>query len=73
VIDVYKRNAKWQKIKPYCHFAKDDCFIEVTEWYNGEGFDVLIEKDGNSQRFSLTMGEWECLTALVNYKDDANG
>lgn len=64
-METYKRKAKFTPLKPYCHFAKDDDFMEVTEWYNGEGFDVVI---GTSQQFSLTTGQYECLMALVNFK-----
>jgi hypothetical protein len=64
-METYKREAKFTELKPYCHFAKDDDFMEVTEWHNGEGFDVVI---GTDQRFSLTYGQYDCLIALVNYK-----
>lgn len=62
---TYTRNSKFTELKPYCHFAKDDDFMEVTEWYNGEGYDVVI---GTEQKFSLTLGQYECLVALINYK-----
>ena len=64
-MENYVRKAKFTQLKRYCHFAKDDDFMEVTEWNNGEGFDVVI---GTEQRFSLTLGQYECLLALVNYK-----
>lgn len=63
---TYTRDAKFTELKPYCHFAKDDDFMEVTEWYNGEGFDVVI---GNEQKFSLTDGQFQALIALVNYRE----
>jgi hypothetical protein len=46
--------------------SKDDDFMEVTEWYNGEGFDVCI---GEKQTFSLTDGQFQALVALVNYRE----
>jgi hypothetical protein len=39
--------------------------MEVTEWHNGEGFDVVVS---DSQRFSLTWGQWQALQALVAYR-----
>jgi hypothetical protein len=64
-MEIYKRDAKFTDLKPYCHHAKENDFMEVTDWYNGEGFDVTIDK----KHFSLTYGEWECLQVLVNYKE----
>jgi hypothetical protein len=63
-IDTYNRKAKFTQLKLYDLFAKDDDFMEVCEWHNGEGFDVTI----NDRVVSFTWGQWECLLVLVNYK-----
>ena len=63
-IDTYERKAKFTQLKLYDLFAKDDDFMEVCEWHNGEGFDVTI----NDRVVSFTWGQWECLLVLVNYK-----
>jgi hypothetical protein len=63
---VYKRDARFTDLRPYCHHAKEYDHMEVTDWYNGEGFDVTINDE---KRISLTHGEWECLQVLVNYKE----
>ena len=60
----YIRTAKSTELKHYDHLAKENDFMEVTEWYNGEGFDVVI----NDRKFQLTWGEFEALQALVHYK-----
>jgi len=65
-METYNRLSKFTELKPYCHHAKDDDFMEVTAWYNGEGFDVVI---GDKQAFSLTDGQFQALVALVNYKE----
>jgi len=72
VIEKYRRLAKSQRIKPYCFFSGEDCFMEVTEWSNTEGFDCIIEKNGTRQSFSMTWGDFECFATLVNYKDETN-
>lgn len=41
--------------------AKDDDFIEVTEWTNGEGYDISI----NDRHFNLTCGEIDAINFLV--------
>jgi len=63
-IDIYNRKAKFTQLKLYDLFAKDDDFMEVCEWHNGEGFDVTM----NDRVISFTWGQWECLLVLVNYK-----
>ena len=64
-MEQYERKAKFSPLRPYDFFAKEDDFMEVCEWKNGEGFDVTI----NNKLFSLTWGQWECLQVLVNYKE----
>ena len=47
-------------------------FIEVTEWANGEGFDITIETKTVSKLISLTIGELEAinyLTKSLEYND----
>ena len=45
---------------------KDDhSFIEVTEWTNGEGFDITIETKTGSKLISLTIGELEAINYLT--------
>jgi hypothetical protein len=60
----YKRNSIFDELKEYCVLAGDHDFIEITEWANGEGFDVEITSK-LSQRFQLTWGEFKALKKLV--------
>lgn len=50
----------------YDYLAKDDDYIEITEWKNGEGYDISI-KDKNL--FSLTLGEIEAINFLIKKMD----
>jgi hypothetical protein len=45
--------------------AKKDDFIEVTEWTNGEGFDITI----NDKIFSLTDGQIKAINYLIQTLD----
>jgi hypothetical protein len=63
-MDKYKREAVFSKLKEYDHLADERDFIEVTEWKNGEGFDVEIVSK-LSTRFQLTWGEFTALKKLV--------
>ena len=64
-MEQYQRKSKFTELKHYDHLAKEHSFMEVTEWHNGEGFDVTVSDD---KAFSLTWGEYECLQALIAYK-----
>lgn len=68
MIDVTNRLAKTLELNPYCHHAKPHDFIEVTEWINGEGFDVHLSSTRGENRISLTYGEWSALQVLASYQ-----
>lgn len=48
-------------LKKYCVLAKDNDHIEVTEWTNGEGWDIII----NDKIISLTWGELDAINYLT--------
>ena len=68
MIKVDQRKAKFVELKDYCYISKDNSYIEVTEWSNGEGVDVVIDSHG-IQRFSLTHGEFQALQLLMAYEE----
>ena len=65
------RESVYTTLNEFCIMAKEPDFIEVTEWSNGEGFDIEIQTDG-PQRFQLTWGQFDALKYLIknfyNYK-----
>jgi len=61
---TYTRKTVFADLKKHCAFAKEHDFIEVTEWINGEGFDVTIDST-NKETFSLTNGQYKLLKKLV--------
>lgn len=63
-MDKYIRKAVFSRLKKYDPIANDEDFIEVTEWNNGEGFDVEIVGK-LSTRFQLTWGGYTALKKLV--------
>jgi len=69
-IEVAQKRAIFSQLKPYCFHAGEDDYMEVTEWSNGEGYDIVIDRKNGTERFSLTYGEWELLTVLMNWKGD---
>jgi hypothetical protein len=44
--------------------------MEITEWSNGEGWDININRKSGSENFSLTYGEWELMQVLINWKGE---
>lgn len=66
----YQRDALFTPLAKYDFFAKDLDFMEVTHWYNGEGFDIFISTQSGEQRFSMSWGEYEALLNLVPPEED---
>jgi hypothetical protein len=67
-IKLYKLDAAFASLKQFDTFAKPEDFIEVSLWYNAEGFDVHLSSHGN-QSFKLTWGEYRALKKLVKELD----
>jgi hypothetical protein len=63
-METYSRKSAFAELQDYCHLAKGGSFMEVTEWKNGEGFDVTID----SRSFSLTHGEFDLLNILARVR-----
>ena len=67
-MDKYTKKAVFSYLKKYDNIANEQDFIEVTEWKNGEGFDVEIVGK-LSTRFQLTWCEYTALKKLVKKLD----
>ena len=63
-MDKYNRKAVFSNLKKYDPLADEHDFIEVTDWKNGEGFDVEIVSKLNA-RFQLTWGQFAAMKKLV--------
>lgn len=71
-VKTYKRDSTFLDINPYCPFAKDHDFIEVTEWHNGEGKSVFVSHNNTEYHLELTHGVFEALCIAWNYKGENN-
>lgn len=68
-MEFNSRKSISDKLKKYDYLAKDNDFIEVIEWTNGEGYDIII----NDKIISLTRGQIDAINYLVRsleYKSD---
>jgi hypothetical protein len=51
-------------------YSKPGDFIEVTEWSNGEGYDVTLATSDKQESFSLHFIEWKILKKLIKHLDE---
>lgn len=65
-IDIKKVRTVFCELNKFDHMAKDDSFIQVTEWANGEGWDVAFD---NNRHISLTFGELDAINYMVKTLD----
>jgi len=59
--NVKDRKSINASLNDFCYLNKSHSFIEVTEWSNGDGFDITI----NDKITSFTRGELDAIKALV--------
>jgi len=59
-----QRQSVYTNLRQYCHMAKADATVEVTEWSNGEGWDIAID----NKIISLTYGELGAINVLTKVK-----
>ena len=64
-MEIKNRKSAFELLKNYCPMSSKDSYMELTEWANGEGFDVAVFNN-ETQRFSMTYGEFNLLNILVN-------
>ena len=57
---IYNRKSVSDNLKKYDYLFKEDDFIEVTEWFSGEGISVTI----NTTTFELTFGQLDAINYL---------
>jgi hypothetical protein len=52
-------------------FGKPDDFIEVTEWSNGEGYDVQVCDSQRTDTFPVTWGQFQLIKKLIKHLDES--
>jgi hypothetical protein len=70
-ISLSRRKAAFAELKDFCIFSvgparkdKGD-FLEVTEWSNGEGYDIHISDVSGEKKFHLTWGQYEAMKKCI--------
>ena len=57
---IYNKKSVSDDLKKYDYLSKDDDFIEITEWSDGEGISITI----NMNTFELTFGQLDAINYL---------
>lgn len=68
-MEVTKVNQITDNLKKYTYSGKDSDYITITEWANGEGYDIDI----NGKLITLSDSELEAinyLTLALRYKNN---
>ena len=65
-MECKKRKSVFADLNVFDYTAKENNFIQVTEWPNGEGWDISINDD---IIFSLTQGQLEAINYLSKKLD----
>lgn len=60
-MDIVSRKSINDNLRKYDYLAKENSFIEVTEWVNGEGWDITID----DKVMSLTYGQLDAIKYLT--------
>lgn len=64
-IENYTRNCVFSELKEFDYLSKEDAFIELIEWKNGEGVDINISSF-QDKYIQLTWGEVKAIRKLAN-------
>jgi hypothetical protein len=62
---INSRKSINDDLQKYDPLKNKSSFIEITEWTNGEGWDIAI----NERIFNLTYGELEAINYLIKALD----
>lgn len=60
-LEITQRKSVSDSLRKYDYLAKENSFIEVTEWTNREGYDITIDE----KMISLTDGQLDAIYYLV--------
>lgn len=74
-IEVTNRKSTFVELKDYCVGSmgkdkeKEGHFLEVTEWSNGEGYDIHIFDSQGERQIQLSWGQFEAMRKCIKAID----
>ena len=63
MVEFNERTSVKDDLRKYDHLANKDSIIQVTQWTNGEGWDISIDDE---PVISLTWGQLDAINYLTN-------
>lgn len=69
--EMSPRRSIFSEIDDYCYLSKEHDYIEITEWSNGDGFDIDICTEG-SQILRITWGQFKLLKKMAKQLENCN-
>lgn len=60
--EIKQRPSIFDKLRKYDYLAEEADFIEITEWTNGEGWDISFK----DKIISLSIGQLDAINHLTN-------
>lgn len=63
MVEFNERTSVKDDLRKYDHLANKDSIIQVTQWANGEGWDISIDDE---PVISLTWGQLDAINYLTN-------
>lgn len=61
---IDQRKSIFSDLSPHDYLAKEHSYIEVTEWSNGEGYDVQVYNH-SERNISISYYEFKLLKKLI--------
>ena len=61
---ISTRPSIHSSLTDYCYLSKEHGYIEITEWTNGDGFDIDLSSH-EEQYMRMTWGQFKLLKKLV--------
>jgi len=62
---VTKVKEVFAELKGWDILSGDSDYMSVTEWSNGDGFDVELNSHKTTERFGMTWGQFKLFKKLV--------
>ena len=53
-LEISQKKCVYDKLNKYTYSNSENDFIEVTEWTNGEGYDIQITTEHGEKQISLS-------------------
>ena len=77
-INVTNRKSAFVELKDYCVGSmgkdkeKEGHFLEVTEWSNGEGYDIHIFDSEGERQLHFSYGQFDAIKACIKVIDKSD-